>query len=218
MIKQGLIAKKIGMTRVIDPDGRMVPVTLLQVEEQKVTKVLSVERDGYVGLQVGYCVKPERKINKPDLARLRKAGVEDNFTKFKEFRLSEMNEEIKVGKLFDAALLSGVNTVDITGITKGKGFEGVIRRYNYSTGRRTHGSHFHRRPGSLGQRTTPGRVYKNKNMPGHMGSVQRTIQNLKVLDVDVDANVIAVKGSVPGSKNSFVYVKPSIKAVTIEKK
>lgn len=207
---QGLIAKKVGMTRVLDEQGRMIPVTLLKVEDQQVTKVLTPERDGYHGIQVGYYAKAERKLNKPDLTRLRKANIENNFTRFKEYRIED-STSAELGASFNASLLAEVTSVDVTGITKGHGFEGSITRWGHKTGRRTHGSHFHRRPGSLGQRTTPGRVYKNKEMPGHMGCAQRTIQNLKVIDIDVDANVIALKGSVPGHRNGFVVVKPSLK-------
>ncbi len=207
---QGLIAKKVGMTRVLDEQGRMIPVTLLKVEDQQVTKVLTPDRDGYHGVQIGYYQKAERKLNKPDLSRLRKANVSGNFTRFKEYRL-ESAPEFEIGATLNASALAEVGSVDVTGITKGHGFEGSITRWGHKTGRRTHGSHFHRRPGSLGQRTTPGRVYKNKEMPGHMGSAQRTIQNLKVVDVDVEANVIALKGSVPGHRDGFVVVKPSIK-------
>lgn len=189
----------------------MIPVTLLKVEDQQVTKVLSAARDGYHGIQVGYYQKPERKLNKPDLTRLRKGGIEANYTRFKEYRF-EAEVSLELGSKLSADLLSEVLSVDVTGVTKGHGFEGAISRWGHKTGRRTHGSHFHRRPGSLGQRTTPGRVYKNKEMPGHMGSAQRTIQNLKVVDVDVEANVIALKGSVPGHRDGFVIVKPSTKS------
>ncbi|SME88987.1 50S ribosomal protein L3 [Pseudobacteriovorax antillogorgiicola] len=207
---QGLIAKKVGMTRVLDEQGQMIPVTLLKVEDQQITKILTVDRDGYHGIQVGYYQKPERKLNKPDLTRLRKGGIEANFTRFKEYRFDSA-VELELGSKLSADLLAEVKAVDVTGVTKGHGFEGSITRWGHKTGRRTHGSHFHRRPGSLGQRTTPGRVYKNKEMPGHMGSAQRTIQNLKVVDVDVEANVIALKGSVPGHRDGFVIVKPSTK-------
>lgn len=208
---QGLIAKKVGMTRVLDEVGQMIPVTLLKVEDQSVTKILTPEKEGYHGIQVGYHTKPEHRLNKPDLTRLRKAKVEQNFSKFKEFRLAGVVEGLEVGASINASSLSDVNAVDVTGITKGHGFEGAITRWGHATGRRTHGSHFHRRPGSLGMRTTPGRVFKNKHMPGHMGNVQRTVQNLKIIDVDVEANVIALKGSVPGHRDGFVFVKPSVK-------
>ena len=194
------------------PDGLMVPVTLLQVEDQQITKVVTAEKEGYEAIQVGYYEKPEKRINKPDLTRLRKAKVEKNFSRFKEFRTEGLEGEFAVGNSITAELLDGADSVDVTGITKGRGFEGSIRRWNHKTGRRTHGSHFHRRPGSLGQRTTPGRVYKNKEMPGQMGNVQRTVQNLKVLDVDKETKVIALRGSVPGHRNGFVIGKPSTKS------
>lgn len=194
----------------LDEQGRMIPVTLLKVEDQEVTKLLTSEKDGYLGVQVGYYVKPERKLTKPDLGRLKGAGIEACYTRFREYRMDDLGE-LAVGAKLNASLLTGVSAVDVTGVTKGHGFEGAITRWGHKTGRRTHGSHFHRRPGSLGQRTTPGRVYKNKEMPGHMGSAQRTIQNLRVMDVDVEANVIALKGSVPGHRDGFVIVKPSTK-------
>ena len=206
----GLIAKKVGMTRVLDEQGQMIPVTLLKVEDQQVTKILTADRDGYHGVQVGYYQKAERKLNKPDLTRLRKSGIEGNYTRFKEYRF-DGEVGLELGAKLGADFLAEVVAVDVTGVTKGHGFEGSITRWGHKTGRRTHGSHFHRRPGSLGQRTTPGRVYKNKEMPGHMGMAQRTVQNLKVVDVDVEANVIALKGSVPGHRDGFVIVKPSTK-------
>ncbi len=212
MTMHGLIAKKVGMTRILDGEGQMVPVTLLKVEGQKVTKILSAERDGYTGIQVGYQEKPERKLTKGDVARLRKVGVQESYTKFKEFRLADGEKPLDLGTLVSASLLEGVSSVDVTGITKGHGFEGAITRWGHSSGRRSHGSNFYRLPGSLGMRTTPGRVFKNKEVPGHMGMLQVTIQNLKVIDVDVEANVIALKGSVPGSRNGFVLVRPSVKA------
>ena len=155
MTTQGLIAKKIGMTRVVDESGQMIPVTLLKIEEQSITKVLTPERDGYHGVQVGYYQKTEKHLTKPDVARLRKANVEGNFTRFKEFRLDGALDGVETGKSLDLSLLGEVEAVDVTGITKGHGFEGSITRWGHKTGRRTHGSHFHRRPGSLGQRTTP---------------------------------------------------------------
>ena len=209
---QGLIAKKVGMTRILGETGEMIPVTLLKVEDQKVTKILTNEKNGYSAVQVGYYAKPEHRLNKPDLMRVRKAGVEESFTRFKEFRYAAPVDGVELGSSLTAELLAEASMVDVTGVTKGHGFEGAITRWGHKTGRRTHGSHFHRRPGSLGQRTTPGRVFKNKEQPGHMGDVQRTVQNLKVVDVDTEANVIAIKGSVPGHRNGFVVVQASIKA------
>jgi large subunit ribosomal protein L3 len=212
MTIHGLIAKKVGMTRVLDAEGQMIPVTLLKVEGQKVTKVLTPERDGYHGVQVGYYEKAERKLVKADVARLRKVSVSENFTRFKEIRTEGPVEGLEMGAGISAAQFQDVGSVDVTGITKGHGFEGAITRWGHSSGRRSHGSNFYRLPGSLGMRTTPGRVFKNKEVPGHMGMLQVTIQNLKVVDIDAEANVIAIKGSVPGMRNGFVFVKPSVKA------
>ncbi len=207
----GLIAKKIGMTRVVDGDtGLLTPVTLLEVVDQKVTKLLTVPRDGYTAVQVGYYAKKEHRLKRPDITRLRKVSVEENFSRFREFRVEKPLDGLEVGAAWTLDLAQ-LKFVDVTGITKGHGFESPISRYGYKTGRRTHGSHFHRRPGSLGQRTTPGRVFKGKGMPGHMGCVSRTIQNLKVLDVE-DGKLIAVKGSIPGHRDGFVVLSPSVKA------
>lgn len=207
----GLIVKKVGMTRMVDEKGQMIAVTLLQADDQKVTKILTPERDGYHGVQVGYYTKPEFRLNKPDVHRLRKAKVEDNYARFREFRLDQANEEYQLGTPFNVESFSEVKSVDVTGVTKGRGFQGTVRRYNTKTGRRTHGSHFHRRPGSLGQCTTPGRVYKNKNMPGHMGVTNNTVQNLRIMDVDSDSRLIAIKGSVPGNRHGYLVLRPSVK-------
>ena len=209
---RGLIAKKVGMTRVVSDEGEMVAVTLLEVVDQKVTKILTPERDGYHGVQVGYYQKKEHRLNKADLTRLRKVSVGENYARFKEFRMDGAEEGLEIGSPLKVDRLGAAVTLDVTGLTKGHGFEGAITRWGHKTGRRTHGSHFHRRPGSLGQRTTPGRVYKNKEMPGQMGGVQRTVQNVKVMDIDPETNVIAIKGSVPGHRDGYVVVKPSVKA------
>jgi len=217
MTIHGLIAKKVGMTRVLDAEGQMIPVTLLKIEGQKVTKILTPERDGYHGIQVGYYEKPERKLSKPDVARLRKVSVGESYTRFKEFRTEGTLDGVNIGTAMNASAFSEVGAVDVTGVTKGHGFDGAITRWGHSSGRRSHGSNFYRLPGSLGMRTTPGRVFKNKEVPGHMGCVQVTVQNLKVVDVDVEANVIALKGSVPGFRNGFVIIKPSVKAKELKK-
>lgn len=209
---KALVAKKIGMTRMMDPEGQMVAVTLLQIEDQKVTKVLNAERDGYNAIQVGYYPKRETRLTKADVSRLRKVNVDENFARFKEFRVEKPVEGLETGVTLTASVLEGVKAVDITGFTKGRGFTGSVKRWNVACGRMTHGSRFHRRPGSLGTRTTPGRVFKNKPQPGQYGDEQRTIQNLRVLDVDTTNNVIAVCGSVPGHANNYLFVKPSIKA------
>lgn len=211
MALNGLIAKKIGMTRVIDEAGQMVPVTLLQIETQKITKVLTAERDGYSAYQIGYYKKPEHRLTKADIGRLRKVSVEEGFARFTEVRAEANTENMTLGRAITLQDLEGVSAVDITGVTKGKGFESAITRWGHAVGRMSHGSMYHRRPGSLGMRTTPGRVFKNKHVPGHMGSVQRTIMNLKVVDLNVEQNVIAIRGSIPGHRDAFVLVRPSIK-------
>jgi large subunit ribosomal protein L3 len=212
MTRPGLIAKKIGMTRMVDAEGQMTAVTLLQVEPQRVTKILTPERDGYHGFQVGYYVKAEKHLNKPDVSRLRKANVQDNFTRFKEFRTEAAPEGLEVGSLVDLAkFFDGVKAIDATGITKGRGFAGAHVRWNSAVGRMSHGSRFHRRPGSLGMRATPGKVMKNRHQPGHHGDAQVTIQNLDVLDVDQANSLVAVRGAVPGHRDGFLILAPSIK-------
>jgi large subunit ribosomal protein L3 len=211
MTVQGIIAKKIGMTRIVGQDGLMIPVTLLKIEHQKVTKLLTVERDGYSAIQVGYYEKPEHRLTKPDVSRLRKSQVSENFTRFIEFRTAgEAAGEL--GTVLTAEALKDLKSVDVTGITKGRGFEGAITRWGHATGRKTHGSDFYRKPGSLGTRTTPGRVFKNRGQPGQYGNVQRTTQNLKVVDVDIEKNLVAVKGSVPGCSDGYIVIKPSVKS------
>lgn len=205
---QGLVAKKIGMTRVVDQNGTMIPVTLLKVEDQVVTKVVSPEKEGYNAVQVGYRVKRENRLTKADVTRLRKANISENFTSFKEFRLTAP-ATLTAGTKLSLDLIDGISLVDIMGITKGRGFEGAIRRWNHARGRMTHGSDFHRRPGSLGCRTTPGRVMKGKEVPGHWGVDNCTIKNLVVVDVDKEANTIAIKGSVPGHRDGFVFLTPA---------
>ena len=209
--EKGLIAKKVGMTRVVDARGEMVPVTLLKVEKQKITKVLSTDKDGYSGFQVGFMVKSEKNITKADVTRLRKSGVEENFSKFMEFRTPADVKDLKVGEAVTADLFKDVQSVDITGLTKGRGFQGAVKRWGASIGRMTHGSRFHRRPGSLGQCTTPGRVFKGKHQPGQMGAKTQTVQNLSVVKVDPETGVIAIKGSIPGNRKSLVQIRETNK-------
>ena len=208
---KGLVAKKIGMTRMVDKNGHMVAVTLLQVENQKVTKVLTKERDGYDAYQVGFKETKEKNLAKPDIARIRKANVKENFTTFKEFR-TESPVAVELGAQLTTELLNGVTAVDVTGITKGRGFTGSVKRWDTAVGRWSHGSRFHRSPGSLGTRTTPGRVFMGKPVPGHYGVEQVTIQNLSVVDVDQENSLIALSGAVPGHRNGYLFIKPSIQA------
>jgi large subunit ribosomal protein L3 len=178
-----------------------------------VTKVLTQERDGYNALQVGYHSKAEKRLSKPDLGRLRKVNIAENFSKFREFRVTDGATDLAVGAALDwGTILEGVTAVDITGLTKGRGFSGAHVRWNSAVGRMSHGSRFHRSPGSLGMRSTPGRVMKNRHQPGQYGAEQVTIQNLDVLDFDQNSRVLAVRGSVPGHRDGFLVVRPSIKA------
>jgi large subunit ribosomal protein L3 len=208
---KGLVAKKIGMTRMVDANGQMIAVTLLQVENQKITKILTKDRDGYDAYQVGFKETKEKNLAKPDVARLRKSNVKDNFTEFKEFR-TEAPVAIELGSSLTTDLLNGVTAVDVTGLTKGRGFSGSVKRWDTAVGRWSHGSRFHRSPGSLGTRTTPGRVFMGKKIPGVYGTEQVTIQNLRVVDVDSENSLIALSGAVPGHRNGYLFIKPSIKA------
>lgn len=207
--EKGLVAKKIGMSRMVDSQGKIIAVTLLQVEKQRVTKILTPERDGYSGFQVGYATKAEKNLTKADITRLRKSNISENYSRFCEIRTPVSVEGFELGHEVGLSLLEGVSVVDVTGITKGRGFQGAVRRFNSKIGRMSHGSRFHRRPGSLGQRTTPGRVFKNKHQPGHMGCDRVTLKNLRVVDFDVASQVLAIKGSVPGHREGYVEIRPS---------
>jgi len=209
---KGLVAKKIGMTRMVDKSGQMIAVTLLQVEDQKITKILTKSRDGYDAYQVGFFKKAEKNLNKADVARLRKQNIAENYAQFKEFRTDAAVAGVEVGHKLTTELLNGVTAVDVVGITKGRGFTGSVKRWDTACGRMSHGSRFHRRPGSLGTRTTPGRVFKGKPVHGHYGVEQVTIQNLGVVDVDAENSLIALRGAVPGHRNGYLVIKPSIKA------
>ncbi len=209
--KFGLIATKIGMTSIPTEEGNFIAVTLLKVEDQKITKILDLERDGYCGFQVGYKKKSETRLTKADITRLRKVQIEDNYAKFCEFRTTD-KPEASVGDQLTVELLKDVTAVDVTGFTKGRGFQGAVKRWGSAIGRKSHGSRFHRRPGSLGSNTSPGRVFKNKHQPGQMGVEQRTARNLSVVDVDVARNVIAVKGSIPGNRKSYIEIRETNKA------
>jgi large subunit ribosomal protein L3 len=202
---KGLIVRKIGMTRTVDADGAMIPITLLKVEDQEVTKILDLQRDGYNGYQVGYFAKNEKNLSKADISRLRKVKVESNYSRFKEFRCSPEEGVVhEVGAKVTAELLQGISFLDVTGLSKGRGFQGAVKRWNSAIGPKGHGSRFHRRPGSLGQNSSPARVFKNKHQPGHLGTETVTIKNIKVFEVDVAQNVIAVKGSVPGHREGYL--------------
>ncbi len=204
-------ALKAGMTRYFNEDGKNVPVTVLKLIPNKVTQVKTQEKEGYNAYQVGYYSKRENLINKPTKGHLKKSGTSENFARFFEVRVDSA-EKNSIGKELDiVSNFTPESFVDVTGMTKGKGFQGVMKRYGFRGGPATHGSKFHRTGGSIGNRATPGRVFKLKKMPGHMGNKQRTMQNIKIMEVNTDMGYMLVKGSIPGHKNSFVKIKKSIK-------
>ena len=207
----GLIGRKAGMTR-IPHEGELSAVTLIRVETQKVIAVMNAERNGYHALKIGYDIRKEKKLSQPDRGRLRKAGISENFVHSKEFRSEQPLSDDCVGSALTVDMLKDVKLLDVQGIVKGRGFQGVVKRWGHKKGRRTHGSRFHRRPGSLGGRAAPARVFKNKKLPGQMGNVNRTVQNLKVLAIDAEQRIVAVKGAVPGHRGGFVVIKPAVKA------
>lgn len=208
----GLVAKKVGMSRIMDKEGNFIPVTILSIAKQKVIKICTKEKEGYCAVQIGYCIKHNHNLNKPQLGHLKKYGIKETFAKLKEFRVDDsIIQNIKIGTDLNAELLNKVNNVDITGISKGKGFQGAVKRWSSHKGVMSHGSCYHRRAGSIGCNARPSRVWKNRKMPGHLGNEQVTIKNLKVIYVDTENNIVAIKGSVPGYNNSYLFVKPTTK-------
>ena len=209
-MKKALIGKKVGMTQIFDEEGKVIPVTVIEATPCTVTQIKTVEQDGYQAVQLGFGDVKEKKLNKPELGHLSKNKIAPK-KYLREFRLDSI-EGIKVGDELKADVFAAGDKVDIQGTSKGKGFQGVIKRHGQSRGPMGHGSMYHRRPGSMGPTSTPGRVFPGKNLPGHMGVETVTIQNLEVVKVDLDKNVILVKGSVPGTKGSILKIKSSVKA------
>ena len=209
----GLIGRKVGMTRVFSEDGVSIPVTVLECSPNRVTQVKTLDTDGYQALQVTAGLKKASRVNKPEAGHFAKAGVEAGRGLW-EFTLAD-NEgaDIKVGAELSVELFNEINKVDVTGQSKGKGFQGAIKRWNFSMQDATHGNSVsHRAPGSIGQCQTPGRVFKGKKMAGHMGAERVTTQNLEVVRVDIERNLLLVKGAVAGAKNGDVIIKPAVKA------
>ena len=209
-MKKAIIGKKIGMTQIFDDKGRVIPVTAIEAGPCVIAQIKTVETDGYNAVQLGYGEVKESKLNKPEKGHFAKAGVA-NKKHLREFRLDSL-EGLNVGDELKADVFAAGDSVDIQGTSKGKGFQGVIKRHGQSRGPMGHGSMYHRRPGSMGPTSTPGRVFKGKKLPGHMGHVTVTIQNLDVVAVDTDKNLILVKGSVPGAKGAILKIKSSVKA------
>ena len=209
-MKKGLIGKKIGMTQIFDEKGNVIPVTVIEAGPCVVAQVKTTETDGYNALQLGFGEVKTKHINKPKMGHFAKSKIE-NKKHLREFRLDDL-AQAKVGDEIKADIFQEGEKVDIQGISKGKGFQGVIKRHGQHRGPMGHGSMYHRRPGSMGSTSTPGRVFKGKKLPGHMGRVTVTIQNLDVIKIDMDKNVILVKGSVPGAKGAILKIKSTVKA------
>ena len=208
-MKKAILATKVGMTQIFNDEGVLTPVTVLQAGPCVVTQVKTEEYDGYKAVQVGFVDKREKLVNKPQKGHFDKAGV--SYKRYvREFRL-ENAEEYSVKDEIKADIFAAGDKIDATAISKGKGFQGAIKRLGQSRGPMAHGSKFHRHQGSNGSATTPGRVFKGKGMPGHMGHEQVTIQNLEVVKVDAENNLILVKGAVPGPKKALVTIKETVK-------
>ncbi|BBO99867.1 50S ribosomal protein L3 [Sulfuriferula nivalis] len=208
----GLVGRKVGMTRLFAEDGSTIPVTVLDVSNNRVTQIKTTETDGYNAVQVAFGVRRASRVNKSAAGHLAKAGVEAGRL-LKEFRLPATEAPALVaGSVVSVEIFQPGQLVDVTGTTLGKGFSGVIKRHHFSSNRASHGnSRSHNTPGSIGQAQDPGRVFPGKRMAGQLGAVQRTVQKLEVVRIDTERQLILVKGAVPGSKGGHVVVRPSVK-------
>ena len=209
-MKKAILATKVGMTQIFNEDGLLIPVTVLQAGPCVVTQVKTEDNDGYAAVQVGFGEIRERLVNKPEKGHFEKAGV-DVKRFLKEFRFDNA-AEYQVGQEIKADIFAAGDHIDATAISKGKGFQGAIKRHGQSRGPMAHGSKFHRHAGSNGSCSDPSKVFKGKKMPGQMGNKRVTIQNLEIVKVDAENNLILVKGAVPGPKKSLVTIKETVKA------
>jgi large subunit ribosomal protein L3 len=205
-----LLGKKIGMTQVYDAQNVLVPVTVVEAGPCSVVQVKTVETDGYNAVQIGFSTKKAKNASKAELAHAKKAGLDDAPRVLGEVRLAAAST-LKVGDVVTVTAFTEGQFVDVIGVSKGKGFQGVVKRFRVAGGPAAHGSMFHRRIGSIGMRQTPGRTWKNQSMPGHMGSERRTMQNLRVVKIIADKNLILVKGSIPGANGDDILVRSAIK-------
>ncbi len=209
----GLLGRKVGMTRIFTEDGESIPVTVLDVSNNRVTQIKTPEADGYAAVQVTCGARRASRVAKAQAGHLAKAGVEaGSFTK--EFRMdAEALSQLSAGSNVSVEIFEVGQKVDVSGVTIGKGYAGTIKRYNFSSGRASHGnSRSHNVPGSIGMAQDPGRVFPGKRMTGHMGDVNRTVQNLEIARVDAERGLLLVKGAVPGSKNGNIIVRTAVKA------
>ena len=203
----GVIGEKLGMTQVYDENGLCIPVTVIKVEPATVCQVKTDETDGYNAIQVGVKSAKEKHLTKAQIGHFKKNNLE-NFRHLQEFRV-ENPQDYTVGQKIDLSVLSDISKVDVTGKSIGKGFQGTVKRHNFSRGPMAHGSKYHREPCSIGAGTTPGRVVKGKRMAGNMGNEKVTVTKLSIVKVDTDKNLLLVKGSVPGPEGKLVTIKPS---------
>ncbi len=208
-MSKGLIAKKLGMTHIFAEDGRRIPVTVLEAGPCSVIQKKTVATDGYDAIQIGFNTTETQRVNKPLLGHFKRAAL-GAFRVLRELRVEEI-DTFNVGDALTAEMFQAGELVDVVGTSKGKGFQGVIKRWNFKGGRASHGSRFHRAPGSIGCSATPSRVFKNKKMPGQLGNEQVTIQRLQVVRVDAAENLLLVKGAIPGPKNGIVVIKNTVK-------
>jgi large subunit ribosomal protein L3 len=209
-MKKAILATKVGMTQIFNEDGVLTPVTVLQAGPVVVTQVKTVENDGYSAVQVGFVDKREKLVNKPLKGHFDKAGV--SYKRYiREFKLEDA-ESYALGQEIKADVFAAGDKIDVTAISKGKGFQGAIKRHGQSRGPMAHGSKFHRHAGSNGSSSDPSRVFKGKKMPGQMGNKKVTVQNLEIVRVDAENNLLLVKGAVPGPKKAMVTIKETVKS------
>ena len=208
-MSKGILGKKIGMTQVFTPEGKVVPVTVVEAGPCPVVQKKTVATDGYDAIQVGFSVMRVSLSNKPRKGHFQKASLSP-MRHVREFRVSDV-ESYQIGQEIKADVFAEGDKIDVTGTSKGKGFSGMLKRHNSSRGPETHGSKYHRRTGSLGAKG-PARVFKGRNLPGHKGRKRVTVQNLEIVRVDAEKNLILIKGAVPGPNKSLLIIKPSVKA------
>ena len=207
---KGLVGRKLGMSQMFATDGTIIPVTMIEIEPNVITQIKTTETDGYNAIQIGVEDKKQKHTTQPEMGHAKKAGLETGKRVYKEFTVGE--DEVSnytLGQELTVDIFSDGEIVDVQGTSKGKGFQGAIKRHNQSRGPMSHGSRYHRRPGSMG--AVAPQVFKGKNLPGHMGSKTVTTQNLEIVKVDTKRNVLIIKGNVPGAKKSFVTIKAAVK-------
>lgn len=208
-MKKGMIGKKLGMTQLFARDGKLIPVTVIQATPSQVTQIKTVDRDGYSAIQLGFDVVEARKVNKPLTGHFKKAGA-DPARYMREFRF-EKADGFEVAQRIGIDIFEQGDKIDVTGISKGKGFQGGVKRHHFKGGGASHGSMHHRAPGSIGASSFPSRVFKGQRLPGHMGQDRVTAMGLEIVAVKKEQNLLLVKGAVPGAKNGLVLIRDSVK-------